>query len=84
MSVLAWVVLAVVAGFIASKLYCGAGQGALVDFLLGVVGATVGGWLFHQFGMSGIGSFNLYSLLVAIVGASVVLVLYHAIFGSVR
>jgi len=81
MSLLGWIILGLISGFIASKIVNRAGEGALLDILLGVVGAVVGGWLFHTFGMPGVTGFNLYSMLVAIVGAIVVLVLYHAIAG---
>lgn len=80
MSLLAWIVLGLIAGFIASKIVSGSGQGMLVDIALGIVGSIVGGWLFNTFGMAGVGGFNLYSLLVAIVGAVVLLALYHAVF----
>jgi uncharacterized membrane protein YeaQ/YmgE (transglycosylase-associated protein family) len=56
------------------------GEGMLLDIVLGVVGAVVGGWLFNTFGMSGVTGLNLYSLVVAVVGAVVVLVIYHALF----
>jgi uncharacterized membrane protein YeaQ/YmgE (transglycosylase-associated protein family) len=55
------------------------GQGVVMDIVLGIVGAVVGGWLFTTFGMAGVGGFNLYSLLVAVVGAALLLVVYRAI-----
>lgn len=79
MSLLAWIVLGIVAGFIGSKLVNKTGEGLIRDLVLGVVGAIVGGWLFALFGQSGVTGLNLYSLLVAVVGAVVVLVVYHAI-----
>jgi len=79
MSFIAWIVLGLIAGFIASKLVNKTGEGMLMDIVLGIVGAVVGGWLFHTFGMSGVTGLNLYSLLVAVVGAIVVLVAWHAI-----
>jgi uncharacterized membrane protein YeaQ/YmgE (transglycosylase-associated protein family) len=81
MSILAWIVLGVIAGFIASKLVNKSGSGLLLDLVLGVVGAVVGGFLFNQFGAAGVSGLNLYSLLVAVVGAAVVLVIYHAVTG---
>jgi uncharacterized membrane protein YeaQ/YmgE (transglycosylase-associated protein family) len=81
MSVIGWIILGLIAGFIASKIVNRAGEGALLDIILGVVGAVVGGWLFHTFGMAGVTGFNLYSMLVAVIGAVVVLVIYHAIAG---
>ncbi|MBK7357030.1 GlsB/YeaQ/YmgE family stress response membrane protein [Propionivibrio sp.] len=84
MSLLAWIVLGLIAGFVASKLVSGTGQGAVMDIVLGVVGAVIGGWLFHTFGMAGVSGFNLYSLLVAVVGAVVLLVVYHAVSRGAR
>jgi uncharacterized membrane protein YeaQ/YmgE (transglycosylase-associated protein family) len=81
MSVIGWIVLGLISGFIASKIVNKAGEGVLLDIILGVIGAVVGGWLFHTFGMAGVTGFNLYSMLVAVCGAVVVLVLYHAIAG---
>jgi uncharacterized membrane protein YeaQ/YmgE (transglycosylase-associated protein family) len=79
MSFIAWIVLGLLAGFIGSKLVNKRGEGFIVDVLLGIVGAIVGGWLFNRFGAAGVTGFNLYSLLVAVIGAVVVLVVYHAL-----
>jgi uncharacterized membrane protein YeaQ/YmgE (transglycosylase-associated protein family) len=79
MSVLAWIILGLIAGFIASKIVNSSGQGLLIDIVLGIVGAVVGGYLFTTIGATGITGFNLYSIFVAIVGACVVLWLYHAL-----
>ena len=79
MSLFAWIVLGLVAGFIGSKLVNKTGEGLILDIVLGIVGAIVGGGLFHLFGMSGVTGLNLYSLLVAVIGAVVFLVVYHAI-----
>jgi uncharacterized membrane protein YeaQ/YmgE (transglycosylase-associated protein family) len=80
MSFIAWIVLGLISGFIASKIVNKSGEGMLLDILLGVVGAFLGGWLFNQFGMAGVSGVNLYSLLVAVIGAVVFLVIYHALF----
>ncbi len=80
MSILAWIVLGLLAGFIGSKIVNKSGEGLILDILLGVVGAVVGGFLFRAFGASGVTGLNLYSLLVAVIGAIVFLVLYHALF----
>jgi uncharacterized membrane protein YeaQ/YmgE (transglycosylase-associated protein family) len=79
MSFIAWIILGLVAGFIGSKLVNNRGEGIVLDVLLGIVGAVVGGWLFNRFGATGVSGLNLYSLLVAVIGAVVVLVVYHAI-----
>jgi len=81
MSVLAWIVLGLIAGFIGSKIVNKHGDGVFLDLILGIIGAVVGGWLFSAFGMSHVTGLNLYSLLVAVVGAVVVLVVYHALIG---
>jgi len=81
MSILAWIVLGLIAGFIASKLVSRSGGSLVVDLVLGIVGAVVGGFLFNQFGAGGVTGLNLYSLLVAVVGAVVVLAIYHAFSG---
>ncbi|HEY7338335.1 MAG TPA: GlsB/YeaQ/YmgE family stress response membrane protein [Bryobacteraceae bacterium] len=79
MSFLAWIVLGLLAGFIASHLVNHRGEGMVLDILLGIVGAIVGGWLFRVFGAAGVTQLNLYSLIVAVVGAVVLLFVYHAI-----
>jgi uncharacterized membrane protein YeaQ/YmgE (transglycosylase-associated protein family) len=79
MSILGWIILGLIAGFIASKIVNRTGEGLFLDIILGIVGGVVGGWLFEFFGKAGVTGFNLYSMFVAIVGAVVVLVVYHAI-----
>jgi uncharacterized membrane protein YeaQ/YmgE (transglycosylase-associated protein family) len=81
MSILAWIVLGLIAGFIASKLVNKTGGSLVLDLLLGVVGAFVGGFLFSRFGAAPVTGLNLYSILVAIIGAVIVLFIYHAIAG---
>jgi uncharacterized membrane protein YeaQ/YmgE (transglycosylase-associated protein family) len=81
MSILAWIVLGLIAGFIASQIVNRHGGNLLLDIILGVVGAVVGGFLFNQFGAGGVSGLNLYSMLVAVIGAVVVLVIYHMIAG---
>jgi uncharacterized membrane protein YeaQ/YmgE (transglycosylase-associated protein family) len=79
MSILAWVILGIVAGFIASKIVNKSGEGLIRDLLLGIVGAVVGGWIMERFGEAGVSGLNLYSLVVAVLGAVVVLVVFHVI-----
>ena len=79
MSFLTWIVLGLVAGFIGSKIVNKAGEGVLIDIMLGIVGAVVGGWLFSIFGATGVTGLNLYSLLVAVIGAVLFLFVYHKI-----
>ena len=81
MGIIAWIVLGLIAGFIASKVVNHTGSGLLMDIVLGVVGALVGGFVFSMFGAVGVTGFNIYSMLVAVVGAVVVLWLYHMLIG---
>ncbi len=80
MSIIAWLILGLIAGFIGSKLVNRTGEGLLLDIVLGIIGAVVGGFLFSVFGAAGVTGLNLYSLIVAVVGAVVVLFIYHALF----
>jgi uncharacterized membrane protein YeaQ/YmgE (transglycosylase-associated protein family) len=75
-------VLGLIAGFIASKIVNKTGEGVILDIILGIVGSVVGGWLFQTFGMSGVTGVNVYSILVAVVGAIVVLFIYHVLVRS--
>ncbi len=79
MSVIGWIVLGLIAGYIASMLVNQRGEGLAFDVVLGIVGAVIGGWLFNAFGAAGVTGFNIWSLLVAVVGAVVLLVVWHAI-----
>ena len=81
MSIIIWLILGLVAGFIASKIVNKSGEGLLLDIVLGIVGAVVGGFLFSLFGAAPVTGLNIYSIIVAVVGAVVVLVVYHAIIG---
>jgi len=79
MGILAWLILGLVAGFIASKVVNKTGEGLIMDIVLGIVGAVVGGWLFTRLGYAGVTGLNIYSMLVAVVGAVVVLLIYHMV-----
>lgn len=81
MSIIAWVILGLVAGFIASKMVNRNGGSLVLDLVLGIAGAVVGGFIFNQFGSAGVSGLNLYSLLVATIGAVVVLAIYHMLTG---
>lgn len=84
MSIIGWIILGLIAGFIASHIVNRRGEGLIWDLVLGIVGALVGGWIFAFFGAEGVTGFNLYSMLVAVIGAVVVLVIYHMIAGQRR
>jgi uncharacterized membrane protein YeaQ/YmgE (transglycosylase-associated protein family) len=80
MSIIAWIILGLIAGFVASKIVYRSGEGLVLDVILGIGGAVVGGWLFHILGMKGVTGLNLYSLVVATIGATVFLAVYHGLF----
>lgn len=79
MSFLTWIFLGLIAGFVASKIVNKKGEGIILDIILGIIGAVFGGWLFDKFGASGATGLNLYSILVAVIGSVIILLLYHAI-----
>jgi uncharacterized membrane protein YeaQ/YmgE (transglycosylase-associated protein family) len=79
MSILAWLVVGLISGFLASKVINKSGDGLVIDIVLGVVGAIVGGFVFNFFGASGATGINLYSIFVAFIGAVVVLLIYHMV-----
>ncbi len=81
MGIIAWIVLGLIAGFLASKIVNKTGSGMMLDIVLGIVGAVVGGFIFSAFGAAGVTGFNLWSLIVATIGAVVVLWLYHMVSG---
>jgi uncharacterized membrane protein YeaQ/YmgE (transglycosylase-associated protein family) len=83
MSMIVWVLLGLGLGLTESKIVSTTGEGTVVDILLGIVGAVVGGWLFNLFGGTGVAGFDidsLYSAAAAVIGAIVLLALYHAFF----
>ena len=84
MGILSWIVLGAIAGWIGSLIVNKTGEGLFRDIILGIVGGIVGGWIFSAAGSTGVTGFNLWSLFVAVIGAVVLLVLYHAIFGKRR
>ena len=81
MSFLVWILLGLVAGFIGSKIVNKKGEGLVLDIILGIIGAVVGGWVFSLIGGHPVTGFNLYSLFVAVIGSIIVLVIYHAVVG---
>lgn len=82
MFIIGWLILGLISGFIASKVVNKTGEGVLLDIVLGIVGAVVGGCLFALMGATPVSGFNLYSMFVAVVGAVLVLVIYHTVVSS--
>jgi uncharacterized membrane protein YeaQ/YmgE (transglycosylase-associated protein family) len=81
MSIICWIVLGLVAGYVANKLVYGRGDGMALDIVLGIVGALVGGWLFNAIGLTGVTGFDAGSFCVAIIGSIVLLVIARALRG---
>jgi uncharacterized membrane protein YeaQ/YmgE (transglycosylase-associated protein family) len=80
MGIIAWLIVGLLAGWIGSMIVNRAGEGPLMDIVLGVIGAFVGGFIFNMLGYGGVSGINLYSIFVAVIGAVVVLVIYHTLF----
>ena len=83
MSIVVWLFIGLVAGFLASKIVNKTGEGMIRDIILGLIGSVVGGFLFHLVGIHRDGSI-LLSIVVATVGAILVLVIYHKLVHSRR
>ena len=79
MGIIAWLIMGLIAGFVASKLVNKQGEGVAMDIVLGIVGAVVGGFIANVLGFHGITGFDVYSILVSVLGDVLVLVSYHAI-----
>lgn len=79
---LSFIVLGGLAGWLASMLmHTDGSQGIILNIIVGVIGASIGGYLFNMFGGAGVTGFNLYSLMVATVGAAVLIWLFKLIRG---
>ena len=81
MGILSWIILGLIAGFIGSKIVERQGQGFWLNIALGIIGALVGGFLFSFFGAEGVTGLNIWSMIVAIIGSVVVLMIYNAATG---
>jgi uncharacterized membrane protein YeaQ/YmgE (transglycosylase-associated protein family) len=81
MSIFVWLVVGLIAGWIGSMIVNRQGKGLVLDLVLGIIGAVVGGFVFNLFGHAGVTGINLYSILVAVVGAVIVLAIYHMTVG---
>jgi uncharacterized membrane protein YeaQ/YmgE (transglycosylase-associated protein family) len=79
MSIIAWLVVGLVAGWIGSMIVNRGGEGLIMDIVLGVIGAIVGGFVFNMLGHSGVTGINISSIFVAAVGAVIVLFIFHAV-----
>ena len=84
MSIIGWMVLGLISGFIASRVVHKEGRGIVPDIILGIGGAIFGGLLFKEFAAESVTRLSLYSMLAAIIGAISVLLVYHIIFDRPR
>ncbi|MCR4329656.1 MAG: GlsB/YeaQ/YmgE family stress response membrane protein [Candidatus Roizmanbacteria bacterium] len=74
MGILLWIIFGALAGWIASIIMkTNSGQGTVSDIIMGIIGSVVGGFIMNLFGQSGVTGFNLYSFIVAVIGAVVVI-----------
>jgi len=82
MDILAWIVVGIIAGFLAKAVVPGEGPGGILgDLVVGVVGAVIGGWIMHSFNNAGATGLNIWSIFVAFLGAVVLLIVLRAITG---
>ena len=84
MGIISWIILGLIAGFIGSKIVDKQGQGLWLNIALGIIGALVGGFLFDLVGARGVTGLNIWSMVVAIVGSVVVLLIYNGLTGRRR
>ena len=82
MSLLAWIVLGLISGFIASKIFNKTGGSLILHIMLGIVGVVVIGAFLNQLGALGITGLNIYSIFFTIIDVIIVFLLYHACFGG--
>ena len=83
MGLISWIILGLIAGFIASKIVKRTGSGMILDIFLGMIGAAVGGLIFSGiFGMAGVTGLNIWSFIVSVIGAIVVIWIYEAVLAS--
>jgi uncharacterized membrane protein YeaQ/YmgE (transglycosylase-associated protein family) len=81
MSIVAWIIMGLVAGLVASRIVDHRGPGLVLDVVLGIAGALVGGFLFRLGGSTGVTGFNLWSVFVSMIGAIILLGISHAFTG---
>ena len=80
MEIFLWIVFGGLVGWVASLIMkTDAQQGIILNVVVGIVGAVLGGWIMNLLGQSGVGGFNLYSFIVALIGAVVLIVIVKAL-----
>jgi uncharacterized membrane protein YeaQ/YmgE (transglycosylase-associated protein family) len=78
--ILWWIIVGLIAGWITGKLMKGSGYGALMDIVVGIVGAVIGGWIMRSFGAAGSGGM-IYTIIVAVIGAVVLTLIIRLVTG---
>lgn len=84
MSILAWIIVGLIAGFLARAVLPGdepGPRGIFGDLIAGIIGALVGGWIFRLLGFAGVTGINLGSIIIAFIGAVIFLLIWRAIAG---
>jgi uncharacterized membrane protein YeaQ/YmgE (transglycosylase-associated protein family) len=82
--IIAWLLIGLISGYLASRIVNKEGEGMFLDIVLGIVGAFIGGVIFRALGSQGVTGFNVWSIFVAFIGAVALLVIYHAVRGQRR
>lgn len=78
MGIILWIILGALVGWAASMIM-GTREGLLLDIVIGIVGAVIGGWVMGLFGYGGVSGFNLYSFVVALLGAIILIAIVRAV-----
>ena len=78
MGIILWIIFGALAGWVASSLM-GSGSGLLWDIIVGIIGSVIGGWIMSALGQGGVSGFNLYSFVVAVLGAIVLIAIVRAV-----
>ena len=81
MGILSWIILGLIAGFLASVVMKGGGYGVIGDIIVGIVGALIGGFVFSLFGAGGVTGLNIGSIIVAFIGACILIAILRAVSG---
>lgn len=84
MGIILWLILGGIAGWLAGLIVRGSGLGIIGDVIVGVIGGFIGGFIVSLFGGTGMTGFNIWSLIVAIIGAVVLLLIVRLVTGGVR
>jgi uncharacterized membrane protein YeaQ/YmgE (transglycosylase-associated protein family) len=83
MSIIAWIIVGIIAGWLAKMVVPGEGPGGMLgDLVIGVIGALIGGWVFNQLGHAGVTGINFGSIAVAFIGSVILLLIIRTVAGQ--